>query len=51
MIANRGTAIQVDVENIEAKAKIWKRFTGFCAFSKKRISESAIETSWKSAVA
>ena len=38
------------VEYIVAKAKIWKRFTDFCALIKKRISESAIATSWEIAV-
>ena len=38
------------VEYIVAKAKIWKRFADFCALIKKRISESAIATSWEIAV-
>ena len=38
------------VEYIVAKAKIWKRFTDFCVLFKKRISESAIATSWEIAV-
>ena len=38
------------VEYIVATAKIWKRFTDFCALIKKRISEGAIATSWEIAV-
>jgi len=45
------TSVQIEKINgkeyITATAKIWKRFTNFCAVIQKRLSESSIATSWE----
>ena len=51
-----GTFNSVSIEKINGKeyivatAKIWKRFSDFCALIKKRMSEGTIATSWEISV-